>query len=138
MKIALYTLFGIVSKKPIINNYSDLGEAYSIYCYPLGEVIAEKMRSILQRTAPRDIYDLWYLFEVENLDIKDYIFAFQEKAKYKGYDPAELTEVIGQKKKTYAKHWYGHLANQMTAIPDFSKVWRELGKHWRIFQKFNE
>lgn len=46
-------------KKHVINNYSDLKyEKYRIRCYVLGEVIAEKMRSLMQRTTPRDIYDL--------------------------------------------------------------------------------
>jgi len=125
-------------EKRIIKKYSDLEEEYSIICYSLGEVISEKMRSIMQRTAPRDIYDLWYLFEVKGQDIEDHIFAFQDKAIHKGYDPNELTKVVEQKEKTYAKHWKDHLANQMTEIPDFNDVWRALGKHWRKFQKFIE
>ncbi|MBW6481312.1 MAG: nucleotidyl transferase AbiEii/AbiGii toxin family protein [Bacteroidales bacterium] len=123
-------------EKKIINKYSDIGQEYSILCYSLSEVIAEKMRSIMQRTAPRDIYDLWYLFETEGQDIEDHIFAFQDKAKYKGFNPNDLVNVIEQKKKTFAKHWNDHLADQMTVIPDFTDVWRELGKHWRRFQKF--
>ncbi len=125
-------------ERQIINTYSDLEEKYSIFCYSLGEVIAEKIRSIMQRTAPRDIYDLWYLFEIEGQVLEDHVFAFQDKAKHKGYDPNKLTKVIEQKEKTFAKHWKDHLANQMTEIPDFNDVWRELGKHWRKFQKFIE
>ena len=131
-------IYNAPEEKQIINTYLDLLEKYSIFCYSLGEVVAEKMRSIMQRTTPRDIYDLWYLFEVEGQDIEDHIFAFQDKAKHKGYDPNELTRVIEQKEKTFAKHWKEHLANQMTGIPDFNDVWRELGKHWRRFQKFIE
>jgi len=131
-------IYNTPEEKQIINTYSDLKEEYSIFCYSLGEVIAEKMRSIMQRTAPRDIYDLWYLFEVEGHDIEDHIFAFQEKAKYKEYDPNELTKMMEQKEKIFAKNWKDHLANQMTEIPDFNDVWRELGKHWRKFQKFIE
>ena len=132
-------LYYLPEEKQIINSYSDLKkEKYSILCYTLGEVIAEKMRSIMQRTAPRDIYDLWYLFEIEGQDIEDHIFAFQDKANHKGYDPIELINIIEKKEKIFAKHWHDHLANQMTEIPDFNDVWRELGKHWRRFQKFIE
>ncbi len=124
-------------EKQVINAYSDLRQKkYSILCYSPGEVIAEKMRSIMQRTTPRDMYDLWYLFETEGHNIEDHIFAFQEKAKYKGYNPNELIRVIEQKKKIFAQHWNKHLTNQITEIPDFNEVWRELGKHWRKFQKF--
>ncbi len=131
-------IYNAPEEKKIITAYSDLEGKYSIFCYSLAEVIAEKMRSIMQRTAPRDIYDLWYLFEVEGQDVENHVFAFQDKAKHKGYDPNELSKVIEQKKKTFAKHWKDHLANQMTDIPDFNHVWRELGKHWRKFQKFIE
>ncbi|MDH5603829.1 MAG: nucleotidyl transferase AbiEii/AbiGii toxin family protein [Cyclobacteriaceae bacterium] len=131
-------IYNTPEEKKIIHPYSDLDQEFSIFCYSLGEVIAEKMRSVMQRTTPRDIYDLWYLFEVEGQAIEDHIFAFQEKAKFMGYSPNELTKVLEQKEKTFAKHWQKHLANQMIEIPDFTKVWRELGKHWRKFQKFVE
>ena len=128
-----------VEEKQIINTYSDLtGQKYGVLCYSPGELIAEKMRSLMQRTTPRDIYDLWYLFEVEGQDIADHIFAFHDKAKHKGYNPHELIKVIEQKEKIYAKHWKEHLANQITEIPDFNDVWRELRKHWRKFHKFIE
>lgn len=130
-------LYHAPEEKQVTNIFADLEhEQYSILSYSLGEVIAEKMRSIMQRTAPRDIYDLWYLFEVEGEDIDDHIFAFQEKAKYKGYNPEELVKVIEQKEKIYFKHWDEHLTNQMKELPDFKDVWRELGKHWRKFQKY--
>lgn len=62
------------------NDYSDLQDEQEIRCYSLIELIPEEMRSLMQRTEPRDLYDIWYLFEVEKLDIKDFVFAFQEKA----------------------------------------------------------
>lgn len=131
-------IYNAPEEKHIIRTYSDIEQEYSILCYPLGEVIAEKMRSIMQRTAPRDIYDLWHLFEIEGHEIEDHIFAFQDKAKHKGYDPNKLIKVIDQKEETFARHWKEHLANQVTAIPNFNDVWRELGKHWRKYQKFIE
>jgi hypothetical protein len=39
-----------------------------------------------------------------------------DKAKHKGYEPKEL----------------------ITEIPEFNDAWREMGKHWRKFQKFIE
>jgi predicted nucleotidyltransferase component of viral defense system len=69
-------IYNAPEEKQIINTYSDLLEEYSIFCYSLGEVISEKMRSVMQRTAPRDIYDLWYLFEVEGQDSEDHIFRY--------------------------------------------------------------
>ena len=123
--------------KEIINLYSDLTkEKYSMLCYTLDEIAGEKMRSLMQRTAPRDIYDLWYLFEMDGYDIEDCVFTFQEKAKFKKLNPKDLLIVAEKKEGTFAKHWKNHLSDQMTSPPDFTKVWRELGKHWKKFQKF--
>ena len=132
-------IFYSPEKKEMINPYSDLkGKKNVIRCYTLGEVIAEKMRSLMQRTAPRDIYDLWYLFEIVGNKIEDHVFAFREKAKFKKCNPEDLIEIINRKEKIFAKHWQDHLSDQMTFVPDFNETWRELGKHWRRFQKFIE
>ncbi len=123
-------------KKNVINLYSDLRHnKYGIFCYTLGEVVAEKMRSIMQRTAPRDIYDLWYLFHIEGINIADYIFEFEEKAKYKKYNPKEFTNVVERKEKIFARQWREHLSNQTSNLPEFDDVLRDLKKHWRKYQK---
>ena len=40
--------------------YSDQ-EDHQLLCYPLEEVLVEKLRSIMQRMQARDFYDIWYL-----------------------------------------------------------------------------
>ena len=123
-------------KKRIYTLGSDLAKHnYELLCYTLSEIISEKLRAVMQRTAPRDIYDLWFLFEQEGHDIQDYISAFQEKAKYKKKDPSKLVEEVMRKENTFQKHWEDHLSTQMNEVPDFAQVWRELGKHWKKFEK---
>ncbi len=34
-----------------------------VRCYPLEEIIAEKIRSLFERTRPRDLYDVWKMHE---------------------------------------------------------------------------
>jgi len=50
--------------EPVLNpafiDYTDL-EEYNLQCYPLEEVLIEKLRSVMQRMAARDFYDIWYL-----------------------------------------------------------------------------
>ena len=118
------------------NEYSDLQDEFKIKCYGLNELIPEKMRSLMQRTEPRDLYDLWYLFEEEGLNVEDFVYDFQEKARHKGYDPTKLVSIVNSKEDTFARNWNLHLANQITDIPEFKDVWRELGKHWKRFSKF--
>ena len=94
------------------------------------------MRSLMQRTEPRDLYDTWYMFEVEGLDIEDYIYAFQDKAKHKGYDPDQLVSTVTDKERTFQRIWDQHLSVQIHNLPDFENVWRDLRKHWRKFSRF--
>ncbi len=52
-------------EKTIYHSYSDSDKINSIVpVYPLVEVIAEKLRSLMQRNRPRDIYDLYYLSDI--------------------------------------------------------------------------
>jgi uncharacterized protein len=50
--------------KPVMQTalvrYSDLTE-HQLLCYPLEEVLVEKMRTVMQRMQARDFYDIWYL-----------------------------------------------------------------------------
>jgi predicted nucleotidyltransferase component of viral defense system len=119
--------------------YTDLvNEKFSLLCYTLDEVAAEKMCSLMQRTAPRDLYDLWYLLEMSGNAIEDCIFAFEEKARFKNLDPKDLVRVIEEKEATFAKYWKEHLASQIAVFPEFKKVWREMEKNWRRFHKFSQ
>lgn len=117
------------------NEYSDLKDEVRVLSYALGEIISEKMRSLIQRTMPRDLYDLWYLFENENYMIEDYVIDFKVKTEFKKLDPIKLTETILVKKETFKRQWETHLVNQIKEIPDFEVVWRTLRKHWRKLDK---
>ena len=125
-----------VENRVIINAYSDLTIEHTVLCYSLNESVAEKMRSLMQRTAPRDLYDLWYLFEVEGMNIEDCIYAFQEKTQYKKLNPKELVKTVLLKEKIFSRLWADHLIHQVKELPEFKDVWRELGKHWKKFEKF--
>lgn len=51
-------------QKEIHHPYSDqLLNSNTISCYPIQEIVSEKLRSLVQRsyTAPRDFYDLYHL-----------------------------------------------------------------------------
>lgn len=122
-------------KREIFNQYSDLQNKYSILCYPMKEIIAEKMRSLIQRTQPRDLYDTWYLLEVEGNDITEFIDTFLSKANNKKLDPYKLKEKLDAKRVTFKSSWENNLKNQINDIPDFDRVWRELNKHLRKFKK---
>jgi len=72
--------FYALEEKTIFREYSDLEEVYSLNCYSLSEIVVEKMVALMGRTIARDLYDLWYLFYEEDLDIIEHIWGFKDKA----------------------------------------------------------
>ena len=129
----------ILCDKPVVktvcNEYTDLNEEFKVLSYTLDEIITEKLRSLMQRTMPRDLYDIFYLFEIENNDIEHYIFNFKKKAVFKKLNPGELTEAVQNKKERFKRQWEENLVNQIRDVPDFDDVWRRLGKHWKKIEK---
>jgi predicted nucleotidyltransferase component of viral defense system len=84
--------------EPVMNDviigYSDL-EEHQLLCYPLEEVLVEKMRSVMQRMQARDFYDIWYLLEEHGMDADFYISEFEAKCKSKGFTAHRFSEKIG-------------------------------------------
>ena len=110
--------------------YSDVA-AHKLKCYTLGEILIEKMRSVLQRTQPRDLYDIWNLVVTKGLDIKFLQPYFERKAKNKGYDPTQFPEKFDVKLNSYKARWQGSLRDQINNLPNFDRVVREVKKHIR-------
>ena len=116
--------------KPVFIHYSDL-ETFDILCYPLEEILIEKMCALIGRTQPRDLYDLWYLLEYNKMDITYSWPEFERKAKNKGHMPSAFKDKVQAKMSSFKGRWKGSLSNQIRDLPDFELVVRELNKHLR-------
>ncbi|GHT30675.1 hypothetical protein AGMMS49574_10910 [Bacteroidia bacterium] len=121
--------------KPLFPTYSDHIDS-QVKCYSLPEVITEKLRSLLSRQQPRDLYDLWYLSEIEGLEMSDYIAEFGRKAKYKGLNPDNFENRIEQLLPVFKARWEKSMSEQIKDLPPFEQVARELGRHFRkVFKR---
>lgn len=121
--------------RTVQHEYSDRlsGSAITgIPCYSIHEVLAEKLRALIQRSyaAPRDYYDIWYLSEnVPDLNwhaIKD---AFHQKMKFKKLEFTGIDQLINeQNDKHISSAWKNSLAHQVSngEFPDFSMVRHEI------------
>jgi predicted nucleotidyltransferase component of viral defense system len=116
--------------KPVFIHYSDLKE-FEVLCYPLEEVLIEKMCALMGRTQPRDLYDFWYLLEYAKMDITYSWPEFERKAKNKGHLPSAFKEKVQAKMNSFKGRWQGSLFSQIRDLPDFDLVVRELNKHLR-------
>lgn len=120
--------------EPVTNTsfeeYSDL-EPFGLNCYPLEEVLVEKMRSVMQRMQARDYYDIWYLLEENGTDIEYYMREFEAKCKHKGLDPNDFFEKLAQRLPQYKARWVSSMKDQINNLPEFEKVDREVQRHFK-------
>jgi uncharacterized protein len=119
--------------RPIFKNYNDLPDLdFSLQCYPLEEVIVEKLVALIGRTQPRDLYDIWYLLE-ENVVQLDFLKPeFETKARHKGHQPNNFIPTWQKKTKQFESLWNQYLAHQIADLPQFEGVYRALNRHFKV------
>jgi predicted nucleotidyltransferase component of viral defense system len=118
--------------KTIFRTYSDLEEEFNLQCYSLAEILIEKMTALMGRTEPRDLYDFWYLTEIERFDISNYLFEFQNKAQHKKQDPEKFTKKVLNKETAFKRDWEKKLISQIHDLPKYEEVFREAKRHFKF------
>ena len=121
--------------------YSDFESISNIEipCYDLKEVMAEKIRSLIQRsyTAPRDIYDIWVLKNhISNSEWIDINVAFQNKMEFKGYKYTGVEQLInGRNINILKRSWEQSLGHQIqfSSFPDIDTVTKELTETFKEY-----
>ena len=118
--------------KPVINKaikvYTDTDE-FQLLCYPLEEVLIEKMRSVIQRMQARDFYDIWYLLEKQGLDIDFYMNEFKKKCSVKGLNSSMFQAKLSERIPQYKGRWQASLNDQIKDLPGFEQVEREVQRN---------
>lgn len=123
--------------EPVMNDviigYTDL-EEHQLLCYPLEEVLVEKMRSVMQRMQARDFYDIWYLLEEHEMDADFYISEFEAKCKSKDLKHTDFPKKLDERLPQYKGRWKSSMSEQIKDLPDFEQVEREVKKHIKKLQ----
>lgn len=118
--------------EPVIQNtflgYSDQ-EEHQLLCYPLEEVLVEKLRSVMQRMQARDFYDIWYLLEIHEMDVAFYSIEFRAKCESKEINPTDFHKKLEQRLPQYKGRWQASMADQIQDLPNFDQVEREVMRH---------
>jgi predicted nucleotidyltransferase component of viral defense system len=120
----------------VIHNYSDTltANAQNIPIYSINEVLAEKIRALIQRsyTAPRDYFDIWYLSKnVENIDWKEVVKGFHQKVEYKKLQFLGVEQLINENHDKILKTaWKNSLEHQIEngKLPEYETVREDLKK----------
>ncbi len=122
--------------EPVVKNaivdYSDL-EEYTLLCYSLEELLVEKLRCTMQRMQPRDYYDIWYLVEVEKMDVDYFTNEFRNKCISKEQNPEDFHKKLEQKLRQYKARWKNSMNDQIKDLPDFDQVEREVSRKIKNF-----
>jgi predicted nucleotidyltransferase component of viral defense system len=107
--------------REILHPYSDKCQ-FQIKVYSLEEIMAEKIRSLFERTRPRDIYDVWYLHKrIQNEKILKILY---DKCRFKKVQ-LDLSS-LEERKSDFANAWQSSLRNQIKELPDFNHVYNEV------------
>jgi len=108
-----------LQNRKILHIYSDkINEQINVYT--LEEMFAEKVRSLFERTRPRDLYDVWYLNKKLTFDTS----LFQKKCKHKKVEP-NIEELV-TRKTNYEKTWKASLQHQLPELPSVTNVFDEV------------
>ena len=80
--------------------------------------MAEKIRTVFERTRPRDIYDIVSLRALANMD--DVLSILPDKFGIKGVEP-DIEELVGRR-NNFAAAWNNSLRHQIADLPSFDEV----------------
>ena len=126
-------IFQSLNNREILHNYSDFHLIDEIIpTYSLLEIMAEKLRALIQRNRPRDIYDIWYIMNSsESPDEKAINELLQLKAKSKNIEIISIDQFVNNlKMKKNKRAWENSLSLHLpiNSLPDFDMVYADLYK----------
>ncbi len=114
------------NSKEINSEYSDK-EKHSLLVYPLEEILAEKIRSILQRAKTRDYYDVWKILKLHhdkiNVNLLQEVLVKKCQAKKLEFHKDHLFS--SERIQPAQEHWEKSLAHQISDLPEFKTVVNE-------------
>lgn len=121
------TIEDTVTEKSAFNPYYK--KSFFVPVYSLDEILAEKLRSFLQRIRVRDYFDAWFILtKVKNkIDKNKVKKIFWKKVGHKRLSFHEKGELFDSAKIEQARAYYlRQLGNQLEKLPPFDKLVSEL------------
>jgi len=120
---------------PVIHGYGESVDT-QIQVYALEEVVAEKLRAILQhldkldqrgwsRSRARDYYDIWRILGAhkDNLDMRDFVSFLRQKCAVRNVDFTSSEDFFQERMLAYVGNtWEQWLGQLVPDLPAFQKV----------------
>lgn len=119
------------SERPLDAPYSDYPQEATLPTYTLQEIMTEKLCALMGRTEPRDLYDVYWLFERGDVDVSFLPSDFAAKGRHKGIDASRLDRALTGKTRAFERHWAPRLSEQVPELPHLNEVLRSVRRHLR-------
>lgn len=102
-------------------------EEQKVLAYPLEELLAEKIRSLLERGKSRDYYDVWRLLKEHSssLDLELLGTVLKKKLSHKGLSISGIGDLLPQDIKVLKRYWEKDLGQQIITLPQLDEVLEE-------------
>ena len=116
--------------RDVASPYSDL-EPFSLACYSKIEIVAEKLRALIQQQEkwprPRDLYDLWFILcrQREAMPSHELRGLFERKCAVRGVAPDPRRLVSAELREWNRSAWGSQLLPTLKNGPDYDVVWDE-------------
>src|ERR1035437_1655082 len=114
------------NRKILTTPFADSEER--VLVYPLEELLAEKMRSLLERGKARDYYDVWRILKEHssNLDLITLSSVLNKKITHKGLALHNINEFLPTDIDGLRHYWEKDLEAQIYSLPTLDEVLKEL------------
>lgn len=124
-------VFPPFERRAVYHAYPDelpVGTAVQTYSFP--ELLGEKLRALVDRTRPRDLYDVVYIVENRRneIDLVRTRELLREKCRAKSIEPPSENEllVLVRTSEELRADWAGMLAHQLPQLPPIDAVLNRL------------
>lgn len=104
------------------------GEQLKVLVYQLEELLAEKMRSLIERGKSRDYYDVWRLLKEHSSQLSLELLGtvLDKKLSHKGLCLNTTSDFLPKDLKSIKRYWEEGLGQQINPLPSLSVVLEEL------------
>jgi predicted nucleotidyltransferase component of viral defense system len=121
-------------RPPVLRSIShpypdDFPADVQIYCYSFEELFAEKIRALLERARPGDLYDIIYLFRRSDLNAEPELIheVLEYKCDFKGIPVPQSTDLCTPERREEIKsRWEPMLGRAVGLLPSLDDYWDEL------------
>jgi predicted nucleotidyltransferase component of viral defense system len=117
-------------RRPVLHPYSDAPDpSATVDCYTIVELLAEKLRALVERCRPRDLYDVIHVYRHPDLlgRAAAVVSVLDQKCAHAGVAAPDLAGIHASPYRAEIEtEWSNMLAHQLPSLPPFEQFWSGL------------